>query len=272
MKTDKISLGILALYAVYGIFAIPFVYFMLSLAVGLIVYSTSDSIEYTVVAVLLTGVLTVLISQARRPEGFVDGGAMISKRVASIRRPQAKAPIGVYASGFVEGFSDLSDNPVPTEMKPEAATAPASAISPTANAVAKTVAAATAATAPSTSATTSSSSQPAAVTKSGFKDANSPSTEGLFKLGSIPQDTKGGFHIDQGTTVLNALNALQPDQVKKMSEDTQKLIDTQKSLMMMLGTMKPMLSDGKQLIDTFQTMFGPGASGATGAPGAPAPV
>jgi len=240
--------------------------------VGLIVYSTSDSIEYTVVAVLLTGVLTVLISQARRPEGFVDGGAMISKRVASIRRPQAKAPIGVYASGFVEGFSDLSDNPVPTEMKPEAATAPASATAPTANAVAKTVAAATAATAPSTSATTSSSSQPAAVTKSGFKDANSPSTEGLFKLGSIPQDTKGGFHIDQGTTVLNALNALQPDQVKKMSEDTQKLIDTQKSLMMMLGTMKPMLSDGKQLIDTFQTMFGPGASGATGAPGAPAPV
>jgi len=261
VKTDKISLGILALYAVYGIFAIPFVYFMLSLAVGLIVYSTSDSIEYTVVAVLLTGVLTVLISQSRRPEGFVDGGAMISKRVESIRRPQAKAPIGVYASGFVEGFSDLSDNPVPTEKKPEAPTASSSA--PTASTVASTVAAATAASAPSTSATTSSTSQPAAVTKSGFKDANSPSTDGLFKLGSIPQDTKGGFHIDQGTTVLNALNALQPDQVKRMSEDTQKLIDTQKSLMMMLGTMKPMLSDGKQLIDTFQTMFGPGASGAT---------
>jgi len=272
VKTDKISLGILALYAVYGIFAIPFVYFMLSLAVGLIVYSTSDSIEYTVVAVLLTGVLTVLISQARRPEGFVDGGAMISKRVESIRRPQAKAPIGVYASGFVEGFSDLSDNPVPTEKKPEAPTAAAPAAAPTASIVASTVAAATAATAPSTSATTSSSSQPAAVTKSGFKDANSPSTEGLFKLGSIPQDTKGGFHIDQGTTVLNALNALQPDQVKRMSEDTQKLIDTQKSLMMMLGTMKPMLSDGKQLIDTFQTMFGPGAAGAMGASGATAPV
>ena len=272
VKTDKISLGILALYAVYGIFAIPFVYFMLSLAVGLIVYSTSDSIEYTVVAVLLTGVLTVLISQARRPEGFVDVGAMISKRVESIRRPQAKAPIGVYASGFVEGFSDLSDNPVPTETKPEAVAAAPAASTPGANAVAKTVAAATAATAPSTSATTSSTSQPAAVTKSGFQDANSPSTEGLFKLGSIPQDTKGGFHIDQGTTVLNALNALQPDQVKRMSEDTQKLIDTQKSLMMMLGTMKPMLSDGKQLIDTFQKMFGPGAAGAMGGPGAPAPV
>ena len=40
---------------------------------------------------------------------------------------------------------------------------------------------------------------------------------------------------------------------------TQKLIDTQKSLMMMLGTMKPMLSDGKQLIETFNQMFGANA-------------
>ena len=258
VNTEKISLGILALYGVYGIFAIPFVYFMLSIAVGLIVYSTSDSIEYTVVAVLLTGVVAVLISQARRSEGFVDSGPVISKRIASVRRPQATSPVGVYASGFVEGFSDLSDNPVPEPTKSDT---PPAATAPTTDKVAAAVAAVAAA---SKNATTSSTSQPAAVTKSGFKDANSPNMDGLFKLGSIPQDTKGGFHIDQGTTVLNALNALQPDQVKRMSEDTQKLIDTQKSLMMMLGTMKPMLSDGKQLIDTFQTMFGP--------TGAPAPV
>jgi hypothetical protein len=260
VNTEKISLGILALYGVYGIFAIPFVYFMLSIAVGLIVYSTSDSIEYTVVAVLLTGVLAVLISQARRSEGFVDSGPIISKRLASVRRSQTVAPVGVYASGFVEGFSDLSDNPVPEPTKSDT---PPGATTPTADKVAAAVAAVAAASKPATStaATTSSSSQPATA---GFKDANAAATDGLFKLGSIPQDTKGGFHIDQGTTVLNALNALQPDQVKKMSEDTQKLIDTQKSLMMMLGTMKPMLSDGKQLIDTFQTMFGP--------TGAPAPV
>jgi hypothetical protein len=264
VNTEKISLGILALYGVYGIFAIPFVYFMLSIAVGLIVYSTSDSIEYTVVAVLLTGVLAVLISQARRSEGFVDSGPVISKRLASVRRPQATSPVGVYASGFVEGFSDLSDNPVPEPTKSDTppATEPVAPVAPTADKVAAAVAAVAAASKPATSTapTTSSSSQPA---KAGFKDANAAATDGLFKLGSIPQETKGGFHIDQGTTVLNALNALQPDQVKRMSEDTQKLIDTQKSLMMMLGTMKPMLSDGKQLIDTFQTMFGPGASGAT---------
>jgi hypothetical protein len=260
VNTEKISLGILALYGVYGIFAIPFVYFILSIAVGLIVYSTSDSIEYTVVSVLLTGVLAVLISQARRSEGFVDSGPVISKRLASVRRPQATSPVGVYASGFVEGFSDLSDNPVPEPTKSD--TPPATEPVPTADKLATAVAAVAAASKPATSTTptTSSSSQPA---KAGFIDANAAATDGLFKLGSIPQDTKGGFHIDQGTTVLNALNALQPDQVKKMSEDTQKLIDTQKSLMMMLGTMKPMLSDGKQLIDTFQTMFGPSGKGAT---------
>ncbi|WP_248807919.1 hypothetical protein, partial [Klebsiella pneumoniae] len=70
-------------------------------------------------------------------------------------------------------------------------------------------------------------------TKKGFMGAKD---DGLFKLGEIPRDLKGGFHIDQGTTVLNALNALKPEQVKQMSEDTQKLIDTQKSLMSMLGT------------------------------------
>lgn len=77
-----------------------------------------------------------------------------------------------------------------------------------------------------------------------------------FKLGVIPDDSKGGYHIDQGTTVMNALNALKPDQIKAMTEDTRKLIETQKNLMSMLGTMKPMLQDGKQMMVNFQEMFG----------------
>jgi hypothetical protein len=43
-----------------------------------------------------------------------------------------------------------------------------------------------------------------------------------------------------------------------MTQDTQKLIETQKSLMSMLGTMKPMLQDGKQMMVNFQEMFGNG--------------
>lgn len=80
---------------------------------------------------------------------------------------------------------------------------------------------------------------------------------GLFKLGQIPTESKGGFHIDAGTTVMNAINALKPDQIKAMTQDTKQLIDTQKSLMGMLQTFQPMVQEGKQMMDTFQTMFSP---------------
>ena len=204
---EKAALGVLVLYGLYGVFMIPFTYFLLSIAVGLIVFSTVESTEVAVVVTLLTGVIATLIGQARQKEPFVDGGAKISQRIAGIKVAGPKP---------VEGFEDAK---------------------PTVSTPAK---------------------------------ADEKKEDGLFKLGSIPTEGKGGFHIDQGTTVLNALNALQPDQVKKMSEDTQKLIDTQKSLMMMLGTMKPMLSDGKQLIDTFNQMFGPNAMAQIGASGSEA--
>jgi hypothetical protein len=42
-----------------------------------------------------------------------------------------------------------------------------------------------------------------------------------------------------------------------MSKDTKALIETQKSLMGLLQTFKPMVSEGKQMMDTFQSMFSP---------------
>jgi hypothetical protein len=77
-----------------------------------------------------------------------------------------------------------------------------------------------------------------------------------FKLGEIPEQVKNGPHIDAGSTLMKAVKSLNPDQINAMTKDTQQLIETQKSLMGMLGTMKPMLNDGKQLMDTFQQMFG----------------
>ena len=77
-----------------------------------------------------------------------------------------------------------------------------------------------------------------------------------FKLGEIPAQIKNGPHIDAGSTLMKAVQSLNPDQINAMTKDTQQLIETQKSLMGMLGTMKPMLNDGKQLMDTFQEMFG----------------
>ena len=76
-----------------------------------------------------------------------------------------------------------------------------------------------------------------------------------FKLGEIPSQIKNGPHLDAGSTLVKAINSLNPEQIQAMSKDTQQLIDTQKSLMSMLSTMKPMLNDGKELMKTFDQMF-----------------
>jgi hypothetical protein len=80
-----------------------------------------------------------------------------------------------------------------------------------------------------------------------------------FKLGEIPAQVKNGPHIDAGATLIKAIQGLNPEQINAMTKDTKQLIETQKSLMGMLGTMKPMMNDGKELMDTFQQMFGENA-------------
>ena len=77
-----------------------------------------------------------------------------------------------------------------------------------------------------------------------------------FKLGEIPGQSKKGPHLDVSSTLVKAINSLNPEQIQAMSVDTKQLIETQKTLMGMLGTMKPMLNDGKELMSTFQDMFG----------------
>jgi hypothetical protein len=77
-----------------------------------------------------------------------------------------------------------------------------------------------------------------------------------FTLGEIPGQAKKGPHLDVSSTLMKAINNLNPEQIQAMSVDTKQLIETQKTLMGMLGTMKPMLNDGKELMSTFQDMFG----------------
>ena len=71
--TRKVSYGILGLFTIYGIFAIPFAFFLLAVAVGLIVFGVSESVEVTTAATLITGVLAVLINKYNRKEGFMGG-------------------------------------------------------------------------------------------------------------------------------------------------------------------------------------------------------
>jgi len=52
-----------------------------------------------------------------------------------------------------------------------------------------------------------------------------------------------GYHLDAGTTFLNAYKALKPDQIAAMTRDTQELLATQKSLVSMLDSFAPLMKD-----------------------------
>lgn len=256
--TVSIANLILFFYILYAIFYVPFSGMLVSGATGLMAFGILGSYEAGVALTILSGIFFALLTKRKysAEEGFVSNATEISERVLGMKKVKYEEPGGVFASKFVEGF-ESQDSSGSTVQVDTTVASPSSNPAPTVQtmsmpAVMPPGAVTTGATAP----------QPAAGSiSSGFRSGDGKEPEGLFKLGAIPEDTKGGFHIDQGTTVMNALNALKPDQIQQMSADTQKLIDTQKSLMGMLSTVKPMMQDGKQMMDTFQQMFG-GAKGA----------
>ncbi len=80
--------------------------------------------------------------------------------------------------------------------------------------------------------------------------------DSFVDINPAPVDSKGGFFIDQGTTLMNALNGLKPDQITSMTNDTKQLIETQKSLMGMLNNLAPMMKEGSNMLTMFNGMFG----------------
>ena len=66
----------------------------------------------------------------------------------------------------------------------------------------------------------------------------------LGKAYELPKESDDkGFHLDAGTTFLNAYKALKPDQIAAMTKDTQELLATQKSLVSMLDSFGPLMKD-----------------------------
>jgi hypothetical protein len=190
-------------------------------------------------------------------EGFTNPRE-ITERIEKMNRGYySPSPEGV-GSKMSEGFADANETNMNLDANKKesenststtATTKPSSVEAASTPAVQAPPAAAAAAAAPAAAPTA-----PAKTTAETFQDNSQ-----LFKLGQIPVDTKGGYHIDAGTTVMNAFNALKPDQIKQMTLDTKQLLDTQKSLMTMLQTFQPMLNEGKNMMTTFQTMFNPTA-------------
>ncbi len=290
-KTTKLAAQIIgASYIAYGLFMMGIPAILLSLSIGLLVMGIHDSFELAVAATVISGIVIRMVPFKRLSEGYqtmkpsevttniasmveaskakkttgdvtegfqVTSPAEVIDRLAGLRGAKrtmsapvgwdgrfapGEQPHGVLASGFAEGFAnpkadtDATGTKVPTSndsLAQSASSAPAPAASTGTDTVPPT---------------TNGSKKTAA----GFTS----NSDGLFKLGEMPSDASGGPHLDAGSTILSAIQNLQPDQLKNMTDDTRKLLDTQKSLLGMLEQMKPMLADGSQLLNSFNTMFG----------------
>lgn len=299
-QTSIVALVFFIAYVIYGIFYTPWVQLLISLAVAGIAYGMTDSYEVAVIVLLVINYLFPFYRgsnmkgvTAYRMEGFTDAKANeVTKRIQQMTGlGEAEPTVDGVGSKLSEGFADagdsdltLNDNkakgenskPVSASSKPsEVDSSDASnkedqlkkmteMMSSLMQNMNKDVPKATKISEQDMPAV----HQPQDVKpeenkqkKEKFENQNS---EGLFKLGQIPKDAKGGFHIDAGTTVMNAINSLKPDQIKAMTQDTKQLIDTQKSLMSMLQTFQPMVQEGKQMMDTFQEMFSPSMGASSG--------
>ena len=243
------------LYFLYGMFKIPFLEYVSCLAVGAVIYGVTNSIEFGLLALLIANLILPMFRSSK--EGFKDAEetdttvpeaeaeAEEEEEETVAPKPQA---MPMPKKETVIGVSQTKEN-APTEFTGTSTPAPITAVSAKVKEINKKVPPA---------------NQPAdLLVTDGFK--SEPGTGGLFKLGEIPTDEKGGFHIDAGSSVLNALKSLKPDQISAMTQDTKQLIETQKTLMDMLQSFKPMMSEGKDMMDTFQQMFSPAGGSAMGA-------
>jgi hypothetical protein len=240
---------VLVFYGLYALTTMGMTGVLFSAAVGFFLYGYTGNFETAAMGSVLAGIVLYIITKVffkKSIDGFTDSTEVIAKRIAEIKKPMigvSSEPEGILSSRFAEAFSDYrrvegftdGSNDESKDEKKEAVEGKKDD---------KAVAA---------------ESKPAAATAAETfenKTAETPAgLDFLFKPGETPAEKKGGYHIDAGTTILNALNGLKPAQIEAMTSDTQKLMETQKSLLGMLNTMKPMLADVKPLMETFGQMF-----------------
>lgn len=288
-ETSTVALIFFTVYFVYGLFYTPTLQYVVSLGVGGLAYGITESYEIAVIALLVINYVFPMFRGSSMKgvtayriegEGFVNAEE-VSKRISGMSSGFKVSGVG---SKISEGFADAADedltlseskkkDPEDVSAKSKPAAVSLGADDKTAQLEKMTEMMATVM---KTMNKGTASPSEASKKEDAFEDKSDKKlTEklpvvdqpaesfadksGLFKLGQIPTEAKGGFHIDAGTTVMNAINSLKPDQIKAMTSDTKQLIDTQKSLMSMLQTFQPMVQEGKQMMDTFQTMFSPTA-------------
>lgn len=225
----------LAFYILYAIFGIGFSGLLFSVAIGLTTYYYKSDILLVAAATIMAGVVWKTVIKPRVVDNFEEEEEEIEHFFEGPKEKKDSETFGNYGgvvSPFVESFADVDASDKKKEDNTTGASKPAE--------VGKE--------------TVSMEMVNSVPTDDAKKDAIQASIGTQEK--KVPDESKGGIHIDAAGTLLSALNQLKPDQVEKMTTETRALLETQKSLMGMLQTMKPLLSDGQEMMSTFQNMFG----------------
>ena len=282
MKVTKTSISfawlMLAFYALYAVFGIGFNGLLFSIAVGLITFSMNDNMMIVAAATIVAGILWRTVISPRVMDAFVDvivskgsdgKAAFPESRVAEIVKRVIGMESGVegVGSAFAEGFADAGALDQP---RPDAGSAAAEKKDTVSTGSSKpagtgdaTVSKEMAASAPNSDAA-GAIKDAAAATDKAVETANKDLPKIGMQKGAVPDDKKGAaggdnFYVDAPSTLMKAIEGLKGSQIEAMTSDTRALLETQKSLMGMLQTMKPLLSDSQEMMSTFQGMFGSGA-------------
>jgi hypothetical protein len=263
--TYHISLALLGLTAVYLLMYSGMTGILLVAAATMISAAFLESVEMVTAVCVVSALLYVLVFKRyiKHLEPFQDSAASIKSRIGSIQQKysqkgpqqqqQQQQPQGVYHKS-VEGFADVS-----SEKKEGAPSESSSATQIVPQVDSEEVKRVTAAVdhAENEEKDHNKEEKDKKIAKEDFQSA----TNGLFKLGQMPSENTGGPHLDAGSTIMKAMSSFDKNTVSAMTADTKKLLETQKGLMSMLNEMRPVLKDGKELLETFSGMFG-GNSGA----------
>lgn len=247
--THNISLAVIAIFAIFTLIYSGITGVLLCSSIALLTAAFVDSFEVIVAITVLFGLFYhyFLKKVLRRFEPFQNknDSKQIIQTIQKIQNKKInRGPEGVHES-FIEGFEDLQPT-VPKEGSSSNST-------------------------PASSKRIEEVKMPSelesTVTDTNDKEKNKEKEEfesatgSLFKPGKLPSENAAGGFLDGGSTLLKSMEAFNPEQMKSMTTDSKKLLETQKNLMEMLQSMQPVLKDGKQLLDTFSGMFGGGGAG-----------
>lgn len=264
--TYHISIVIIAITALYTLVYSGLTGLLLCSSVTLLTAAFVDEFEIvTAITVIFALFYTAFLKRyLQKLEPFTD--AEILSRLNKMKKDyhpvkqnintDTGMPAGCY-NPSIEGFADAG-TPNSTDKKDGMPSGSTSAPAKTESAIPSTEVKKVVENVSSAEASTKNNMSSASkVAKEEFQSA----TGGLFKLGEMPSEHKDGPHLDPGKTIMQAMSNFDPKAISSMTDDTKKLLETQKSLMSMLNQMRPVLADGRELLTTFSGMFGGNGSG-----------